>query len=411
MRLLVISPHLEPDTAPTGIIISAILKQLGQLGNEVHAITSLPWYENHEVAEEWNGKGLGKFLQTSDEEFGKITRCYPFPSSKKSLIGRGLGFIGFTVMAAIPALFTRNKFDAVITVSPPLTLGLVGWLASRRHRCPHIFNIQDIFPDVAIQVGVIKSPRVIWFLKKLELFCYKKANAITVLSKDLATNVQEKTGFDDLRVVTIPNFVDVEKISPSSNNTPYRAELNLNDRVVVMYAGNLGHSQPLDLLVEAAKQHKNRKDVVYVINGGGVAAEELKEKAKEIPNLVVTGFQPINRLSEVLSTGDIHVVLLKKGLGASSVPSKIYSTFAAGRPVIASVDPETEVSRILSETQAGIAIPPESTTEFIATIERMVENHEERTEMGAAGRLWVEKQPTAKTVAESYINLFDRLNK
>ena len=411
MRLLVICPHLEPDTAPTGIIMSAILKQFSQLGNEVHAITSLPWYENHQVAEEWVGKGFRRLIQTSNEEFGKVTRCYPFPSSKKSLIGRGIGFIGFTVMAAIPSLFTRKKFDAVIAVSPPLTLGLIGWMASRRHRCPYIFNIQDVFPDVAIQVGAVRSPRMIQLLKRLEIFCYKKANAISVLSQDLERNIQSKIRFDSSKVVVIPNFVDIEKISPSSRNTAYRAELGLGDRLVVMYAGNLGHSQSLDLLVEAANRHRDRKDIVYVINGGGVFAEELKEKAREIPNLVVTGFQPVNRLSEVLATGDIHVVLLKQGLGVSSVPSKIYSTFAAGRPVVASVDPETQVARILSDTNAGIAVPSESPNEFFDAIEKMTENQRRRTEMGVAGRSWVEKQPTAKMVAESYINLFRLIKK
>ena len=190
MRLLVISPHLEPDTAPTGVIVSAILEELNQLGNEIHAVTSLPWYEKHEVEKNWKGKGLQKFIRTDNEKYGRVTRCYPFPASKKSLIKRGLGFIGFTAMAAISTLFTRKKFDAVLTLSPPLTLGLVGWIASRRHRCPHILNVQDVFPDVAIQVGAITSPQMIRIFKKLERLCYKKSAAISVLSEDLAENVK-----------------------------------------------------------------------------------------------------------------------------------------------------------------------------------------------------------------------------
>ena len=178
-----------------------------------------------------------------------------------------------------------------------------------------------------------------------------------------------------------------------------------------MYAGNLGHSQSLDLLIEAANRHQSRDDVVYVINGGGVAAKELEQKAKDLPNLVLTGFQPIDRLPEVLASADIHVVLLKQGLGTSSLPSKIYSIFAAGRPAVASVDPETELSRVLSETKAGVAVKPKEVEEFVAAIERLIDNPEERTEMGAMGRLWIEKQPTAKIVAEVYKDLLERLNK
>ena len=128
MRLLVISPHLEPDTAPTGVIISALLEELSQAGIDIHAITSLPWYEKHEVVKEWKKKGIRRFVRTDIEKYGKVTRCYPFPSSKNSLVARALGFAGFTTLTAIPALFNRTKFDAVITISPPLTLGLVGWI-------------------------------------------------------------------------------------------------------------------------------------------------------------------------------------------------------------------------------------------------------------------------------------------
>ena len=406
MRVLVISPHLEPDSAPTGVIISAVLEELSQLGLEIHAITSLPWYAKHEVGEKWRGKGLRRLLRTDFENYGQVTRCYPFPFSKKSLIKRGLGFIGFTILTAIPALFTRKKFDAVLTISPPLTLGLVGWIASRRHRCPHILNIQDVFPDVAIQVGAITSPQMIRIFKNLELFCYKKSAAISVLSEDLAENVRSKIGSADPQIVIIPNFVDIQKISPADRQTSYRFELGLNNQIVVMYAGNLGHSQPLNLMVQAARRHQDRRDVAYVINGGGVAASELIEQAQSLPNLFVTGFQPVARLSEVLASADVHVVLLKKGLGRSSLPSKLYSIFAAGRPVIASIDPETEVSKIISENRAGITVEPEEFKEFIEAIEKLIDNPGEREEMGAAGRRWVEEQPTAKMVAESYMDLF-----
>ena len=143
----------------------------------------------------------------------------------------------------------------------------------------------------------------------------------------------------------------------------------------------------------------------------GPFASELEQKSKDLPNLVLTGFQPIDRLPEVLASADIHVVLLKQGLGTSSLPSKIYSIFAAGRPAVASVDPETELSRVLFETKAGVAVNSKEVEEFVAAIERLIDNPEERTEMGAMGRLWIEKQPTAKIVAEIYKDLLGRLNK
>ena len=270
-------------------------------------------------------------------------------------------------------------------------------------------NVQDVFPDVAIQVGAITSPQMIRIFKKLERLCYKKSAAISVLSEDLAENVKSKIGSIESQIVVIPNFVDTRKIAPLDRQTFYRSELNLDDQIVIMYAGNLGYSQSLDLLVEAAKRHQGRRDIAYVINGSGVVAPELIKQAENLPNLSVTGFQPAVRLSEVLASADIHVVLLKKGLGTSSLPSKMYSIFAAARPVIASIDSGTEVSKILSENQAGIAVEPGEFEGFISAIERLANNRQEREEMGAAGRAWVEKQPTARMVAESYMNLFAAL--
>ena len=129
----------------------------------------------------------------------------------------------------------------------------------------------------------------------------------------------------------IPNFVDTDAIRPADRNTAYRTEHHLGDRTVVMYAGNLGHSQSLDLLVGAARRHLHRHDLVYVVNGGGVRADELRDAADDMSNLVVVGYQPAERVPEVLATADVHVVLLKAGLGASSVPSKAWSALAAAR--------------------------------------------------------------------------------
>ncbi len=237
----------------------------------------------------------------------------------------------------------------------------------------------------------------------------KNTAVISVLSEDLAENVRSKIGSADSQIAIIPNFVDIQRISPADRQTSYRIELGLNNQIVVMYAGNLGHSQSLNLLVQAARHHQDREDVAYVINGGGVVASELIEQAESLPNLFVTEFQPTARLPEVLASADVHVVLLKKGLGTSSLPSKLYSIFAAGRPVIASIDSGTEVSKVISENRAGITVEPEESKEFISAIEKLIDNPNEREEMGAAGRKWVEKQPTAKMVAETYMGLFTAL--
>ena len=212
-----------------------------------------------------------------------VTRLHPFPANKRNLWARAMGFIGLTGLATLVGLTIRGPFAGVVAVSPPLTFGAAGWLLARRHRCPLVFNVQDVFPDVAVEVGAIRSPRAIRFFRWMERITYRRADAVTVLSEDLATNVVAKLTGSETRcgaqsvgnqivrpvVKVIPNFVDVDAIRPAVRMTEYRREHGLGDRTVVMYAGNLGHSQSLDLVIGAADRHRDRPDLVYVLNGGG----------------------------------------------------------------------------------------------------------------------------------------------
>jgi colanic acid biosynthesis glycosyl transferase WcaI len=299
----------------------------------------------------------------------------------------------------------------VLTMSPPLTLGLVGWLVARIRRAPFVFNVQDIFPDVAVEVGAITNRRVIGLLSWLERFVYRRADAVTVLSEDLAENVAAKIGTAD-RVRVIANFVDTDRLHPGPSDTPYRAALNAGDRTVVMYAGNLGFSQPLELVVETARRWDGiYNDVLFVINGGGSARPALERSVDGLDSVRFVDFQPAERLNEVLASADIHLVLLRTGLARSSVPSKMYSILAAGRPVLASVDSGTEVARVVTEHHCGVAVPPEDIDAFAEALRTMLDDPERGREMGQRGRKFVETWVSPAGVAAMYESLFLELRR
>ncbi len=405
MRLLVITPHLEPDTAPTGVVVSRIVSELCAAGHEVHVVTSLPWYREHRVEGDWRGR-LVRRGRAGD---ASVVRLTPFAGDKASLASRALGFVAFSGAAALAGVAARGPFDAVMALSPPLTLGPAGWLGAVRHRCPLVLNVQDVFPDVAIDVGALTSPRAIGLFRWLERLCYRRATAVTVLSEDLAANVGAKVPEGRTRIEVIPNFVDTTAIVPADRDTPYRREHGLGDRTVVMYAGNLGHSQSLDLLVEAARRHRDRDDLAYVVNGGGVAAADLRREAADLPNLTVVDYQPAARVPEVLASADVHVVPLKRGLAASSVPSKTYAALAAGRPLLASIDEGSEVARVVEESGAGLAVPPDDPEAFVAAVEELVDDPERRRAMGVRGRAWAERCASPASAAEAYARLFAEL--
>ncbi|MEM9467139.1 MAG: glycosyltransferase family 4 protein [Actinomycetota bacterium] len=405
MRVLVLCPHFEPDTAPTGTVMTEIVHQLSAQGHTVDVVTSLPWYEHHRVLDAWRGRPWRR----ETTEWGTITRVHPFPTDKTNIPARAAGFAGFTGLVGLLALFRRRRPDVVLTMSPPLTLGLPAWVVARLRRAAFVFNVQDIFPDVAIEVGAITDRRVIALLRWLERFVYRRADAVTVLSSDLAENVEAKVaGKTPVRV--IPNFVDTERIQPSDRHTAYRDEIGAGDRLVVMYAGNLGYSQPLDLVIETARRWQGtRDDVCFVVNGGGSERPRLEALAEGVESVIFRDFQPAERLPEVLASGDVHLIVLKAGLARSSVPSKLYSTLASGRPVLASIDPGTEISRVLSEQACGVSVPPGDVDAFEAALAELLDDHAARTAMGERGRTFVETWVSPAGVATAYGRLFAEL--
>ena len=157
LRIAVLCPHFAPDTAPTGEVITRIVTELAALGHELHIVTALPWYRAHRIEEGWQGRTWRR----EQTEWGSVTRVNPFPGDdKRNLVRRAMGFAGFSALAGLTSL-RGGRVDAVIAMSPPLTMGLTGWATHLVRRGPLVFNIQDVFPDAAVETGAITPGRVL----------------------------------------------------------------------------------------------------------------------------------------------------------------------------------------------------------------------------------------------------------
>jgi colanic acid biosynthesis glycosyl transferase WcaI len=406
VKLAVLCPHFAPDAAPTGEVISRIVHELADRGHEIHVVTALPWYVHHRVDAPWAGKAV----RVEQTDWGSITRVNPFPTDKTSIPQRAAGFAAFSALAGLAGL-RGGRVDGVLAMSPPLTLGLTGWGMHLIRRGPLVFNIQDVFPDVAVELGAIRNDRVIAIARWLERFSYHRSDAVTVLSTDLQANLLAKVGAAHRsKIRVIPNFVDTQAIVPTDRMTTYRRELGIGGETVVLYAGNVGLSQSLELLLDAARAYQRDPSVIFLVNGAGSGLEPLRAAAADLPNVRFAPYQPRERLCEVLATGDIHVVPLKRGLARSSVPSKMYSVLAAGRPLLASVDAGTEVARVVEQVGCGLAVPPEDPTAFVAGLRRLIDDRVGRVEMGRKGRTFVEQWASPAAVAQAYEELFVELN-
>ncbi len=406
MNVLVLCPHFAPDTAPTGTVMTSIVEGLGALGHRLHVVTSVPWYEHHRVEPDWRGS----VVHHASTAWGTVSRVHPFAGSKTNLASRALGFAGFTGLSGLTAALSVSRPDVVLAMSPPITLGCAGVAVGRMRRIPVVFNVQDIFPDVAVDLGMLTDPRLIAAARALERSIYAAADAVTVLSDDLRANVAAKVApgaVDKVRV--IPNFVDTTRIVPADPENAYRREHGLTGKRVVLYAGNVGHSQSLDLVLHAARELAADPSVVFVINGQGSARGALEHQARDLANVLFVDYQPAERLGEVLAAGDIHLVPLRRGLASASVPSKTYSILAAGRPFVASVDPGTEIERIAEASGAGLAVPPDDAPAFTGALRRLLDAPDLAARMGRDGRRWVEGWASPAAVAQLYADLFTEL--
>jgi colanic acid biosynthesis glycosyl transferase WcaI len=387
--------------------MTRIVSELTDRGHQVHVVTSLPWYRDHRIEPGWGGR----LVRRETTDWGSITRVHPFPGGDKSnLVRRAMGFVAYSVLAGVQCLRVGGwgrRAEAVIAMSPPLTLGPTGWLVARLRRAPLVFNIQDVFPDAAIETGAITNRWVIAAAGWLERLSYRAADAVTVLSDDLRDNVGAKLPRSAAeRVHVIPNFVDTDAIVPMDRATPYRRELGLGDGPVVLYAGNVGFSQSLDLVVAAAQA---LPDTTFLVNGDGAARSALEASARDVPNLHFAGYIEPRRLAELLATGDIHVVPLRAGLGRVSVPSKTYSIMAAARPVVAAIDQDTAVPQILHASGGGISVPPDDPDAFVDALRRLLADPVRCLRMGDAGRAWVVREASPAAVGAAYQHLLRRL--
>ncbi len=406
-RILLLCPHFEPDLhAATGEVMTRLVHALAEQGHTIDVVTSLPWYRGHDVEPEWRGRPW----RTETTDWGRIVRVWPFPTDKNNITARALGFAGFTSLVAGAAVLHRRRPDAVIAMSPPIFLADAGRLAAARWRAPLIFNTQDIFPDIAVELGALTNERVIAAASRHERSIYRASDAVTVLSADQGGNVRAKLppGQQD-KVRIIHNFVDLDRITVTDRDNDYRRQHGLSDKFVVMYSGNVGLSQPFELIRQAAEEWRHRGDVQFVINGEGAARGEVDSWAAQLDNVTVADFAPRDQVSEVLGAADLQLILLRTGLAKSSTPSKLYANLAAGRPVLASIDVGSEVATTLEAAGAGLSVGPEDPAAFLAALEKMVADPAELRVMGERARSYVEQWMTPEHQASRYTELIAEL--
>lgn len=309
-----------------------------------------------------------------------------FSKDRNSIVGRLLEYGSFTLLASAVAC-TGPRPDVIVVPSPPLTLALVGLLAGRRHRCPVVYNVQDLYPEVASAVG--GTPGLVQrAMQLIARLVYRWVDLVVVI--DPAFEPAITGACPTAKVASIRNGIDMDPFEEAHRDNAFLRSLGVDPAsMVVMYAGNVGRSQDLDTLISATKS----AGAALVVHGGGARLEMLRTQvaAPEASHVHLSGYVPREQLGTLYASADLHVVPLKPAVAWASVPSKLLSIFAAGRPAVLAAEIDSPAANILEEAGAGWRVEPGDSAAMQRTISDALVDEPLLVEHGRRARGWALK--------------------
>lgn len=410
-RIALLTLVFAPDGVSTSVLMTELAGELQSLGHDVTVFTTTPHYNldaearsRQPLTRRWGG-----LLYQSDCQ-GIAVYHASIPVKGSRVGARLLDYARFHAISTAAGLAIGDGYDVILVPSPPLTIGLSAWLLGLARRVPFIYNVQEIYPDVAVSLGVLTNPRTIRAMEALERFIYRRARVVTVISEWFRRRLLDKgVPADKLRV--IPNFVDTDFMQPGPRHNDFSAAHGLDDKFVVLYAGNIGLTQGFETILAAAQRLRDLSDLQFVIIGDGTRRGWLEAELAHnpLPNVVLLPYQPRSVVPQIYASSDLCLVPLKRGTAQETFPSKIYTIMAAGRPVIASADPDSELSWVVEQAGCGWAAPPDDPQALAIVIEQAYRTREHLPAMGGQGRDYVMTHHSRQTIARQYDTLIREL--
>jgi colanic acid biosynthesis glycosyl transferase WcaI len=388
-----------------------LASDLTGFGHRVTVFTTTPHYNQDPAAEAAQPRAplLGGLLQTSDYRGIRVYHAW-MPRKGRSVTLRLLAWVWFHVVSTLAALVLARKPSVIFVPSPPLTAGVSAWVLGRLRSAPFVYNVQEIYPDIAINLGALKNGTLIRLMYALERFVYRRARAITVIAPRMRDRLIEK-GVPAGKVVVIPNFVDLGELSPRPKDNPFSRAFGVHDKFVVSYAGNLGPAQGLDCFVDVAALLRDRPEVVLLLIGDGMMAEPLRARAAALglSNLLVIPHQPYSAVPDIYGASDLCVVAQATATGSDAIPSKVYRIMACERAIVAATDQRSDLAHLIVAADCGVVIPAESADALSKAVRDALADPGHWRQRGAAGRSYVAQHYARAAISRRYEALLQEI--
>jgi glycosyltransferase involved in cell wall biosynthesis len=318
----------------------------------------------------------------------KIRRVAHTQFDKASFFGRLANMISFQLGATWAAM-VGPRADIVDVETDPPFLCLLGGALQLLRGSRLVCYLQDIYPDVAVALGKLRPGFFASTLRRLFFRVYCRSDAVIVLSRDMRELLIDG-GVSSERVQVVPNWADTSAVVPRKENNRFRCRHGLEDKFVVMYSGNMGLSQRLEQILEAAEVIRDRRDIVFAMVGNGADRRNLERQAtaRQLCNVKFFDYQAKAELADSLSAADVHVVILRPEVQRLLMPSKLYGVLSSGTPALVLADADCELAGLVAENDLGTVVSGDETTKMVEVILRYAEAADLVARQGSAARVF-----------------------
>ena len=387
MRVVVWGINYAPEFTGIAPHSVALCEFLHSRGVEVSMITGFSYYPSWEKRLE----DRGRFYRTDQINGVAVHRCWQFVPRRVSALKRIFHEASFVLASTLRALSLPSP-DVYVIVSPPLLLGVAGWIVGKIKDTPYVFHVQDMQPDAAVGLGMLKAG---WFtraLYALESFAYRHAARVSGITQGMLKSFREK-GVPGWKLLYFPNAIALTDAAPPPAPGEFRTRHGFGpDEFLAVYAGNLGVKQGLDVLLETAPRLRDRR-IRILICGDGAQRDFLEQQVRELklPNVSMLPLQVGRDYRALLVDADLCFITQQSGAGNSFFPSKLLGLLAQSKPVVTVAAPECELALALAEGGFGVNVAPGRPQELADLLDALAQDPRLLAAYGAAGRRYVEQ--------------------
>jgi colanic acid biosynthesis glycosyl transferase WcaI len=373
MRILLVNQYYPPDTSATANIARVVVETLAQR-HQVTVLSGRPSYDPTEYHPFY-------FLRTETRGAVRVRRVGSTAFPRHRMKRRVSNYLSYLSLAAPVGLATPA--DLVMSMTDPPIAGLLGASIAWARRLPFVYNIRDLYPDMAVGGEIVGKGHLIDGWEQMHRWALRQASRVIVLGEDMRERVASK-GIDPKRIVVVRDGATLaESVSPDGH--PATAAIREGYQFVALHAGNLGFYGAWNTLVDAARELQDEgTGLVFV--GDGAQRGRVEELARGMRGVRLLPFRPAPEIPYVLAAADVHVITVRRGLEGVVVPSKIYGILAAGRPILAVTPPSSDVARIVTAAGCGLVADPDDPASVVAALRELRANPEKLREMGRKAR-------------------------